>query len=109
MVDENSANYCTIRKVFGLEFTTSKLVSCQIHYKNDVNRASLKISDTYKDVFKTFVTKYVPSLLLLSTMTERNNWKRLLTYFHRLLHRSIGGILENTTFFMLLGTWVTQM
>ena len=52
MVDENSANYCAIRKVFGLEFTTSKVVSCEMHYKNDVNRASLKISDSYKDVFK---------------------------------------------------------
>ena len=29
MVDENGANYCTIRKVFGLEFATSKVVSCQ--------------------------------------------------------------------------------
>ena len=52
MVDENGANYCTIRKVFGLEFATSKVVSCQMHYKNDVNRASLKIGDSYKDVFK---------------------------------------------------------
>ena len=30
MVDENGANYCPIRKVFGLEFATSKIVSCQI-------------------------------------------------------------------------------
>ena len=52
MVDENSANYCTIRKVFGLEFATSKVVSCQMHYKNYVNRESLKIVDSYKDVFK---------------------------------------------------------
>ena len=52
MVDENSANYCAIRRVFGLEFATSKVVSCQMHYKNDVNGASLKISDSYKDVFK---------------------------------------------------------
>ena len=86
MVDENSANYCTIRTDFGLEFATSKVVSCQMHYKNDLNRASLKISDSYKDVFKTFVTKCVWSLLLLSTMTERNDWRRLLTYSHRLVH-----------------------
>ena len=52
MVDENGANYCAIRKVFGLEFATSKVVSCQMHYKNDVNRVSLKIGDSYKDVFK---------------------------------------------------------
>ena len=52
MVDENGANYCTMRKVFGLEFATSKVVSCHMHYKNEVNRASLKIGDRYRDVFK---------------------------------------------------------
>ena len=40
MVDENGANYSAIRKVFGLEFATSKVVSCQMHYKNVVNWAS---------------------------------------------------------------------
>ena len=52
MADENGANYCAIRKVFGLQFTGAKVVSCQMHYKNDVNRVSLKISDSYRDVFK---------------------------------------------------------
>ena len=33
MADENGANYCAVRKVFGLEFATSKVVSCQMHYK----------------------------------------------------------------------------
>ena len=86
MVDENSANYGAIRKVFELEFATSKVVSCQMHYENDVNRASLKISDSYKMCSKTFVMKCVQSLLLLSTMTKRNGWRRLLTYSHRLVH-----------------------
>ena len=63
MIDENGANYCAIRKVFGLDFVTSKVVSCQMYYKNDVNRVSLRISDSYRDLFKTFVTKCV--LLLL--------------------------------------------
>ena len=108
MVDENGTNYCIIRKVFGLEFATCKVVSCQMHYKNDVNRASLKIGDSYKDVFKTFFMKCVPSLLLLSTMTERNDWRRLLTYSHRLLHGSIGGMLGNITFFLLLGNWLLK-
>ena len=57
MVDENGANYCTIRKVFELEFATSKVVSCQMHNKNDINMASLKIGDTYKDVFKNICHK----------------------------------------------------
>ena len=58
---------------------------------------------------KTSVTKCVLSLLLPSTMIERNDWRRLLTYSHRSLHGSIGGMLGNTTLFQLLGTWVTQM
>ena len=45
MVDENGANYCAIRKVFSLEFVTSKVVSCQMHYKNDVNRMTDFIED----------------------------------------------------------------
>ena len=57
MVDENGANSCAIRKVIGLEFATSKVVSCQMHHKNDVNRASLKIADSYKDVFKNICHK----------------------------------------------------
>ena len=52
MVNENGANYCAIQKVFGLDFVTSKVVSCQMHYKNDVNRVSFKISDSYRELSK---------------------------------------------------------
>ena len=52
MVDENGANYCAIRKVFGLDFVASKVVSCQMHYKNDVTMVSFRISDSYRDLFK---------------------------------------------------------
>ena len=74
MVDENGANYCTIRKVFGLEFATSKVVSCQMHYKNDMNRASLKIGDTYKDVFKSICCK----MCSVTTIAEYNDRKKQL-------------------------------
>ena len=72
MVDENGANYCTIRKVFGLEFATSKVVSCQMHYKNDINRASLKIGDTYKDVFKNICHE----MCSVTTVAEYNDRKK---------------------------------
>ena len=72
MVDENAANYCTIRKVFGLEFATSKVDSCQMHYKNDVNRASLKIGDSYKDVFK----KVCHEMCSVTTVAEYNDRKK---------------------------------
>ena len=73
MVDENGANYCAIRKVFGLEFATSKVVSCQMHYKNDVNRASLKISDSYKDVFKNICHKMC-SITTVAEYNDRKKW-----------------------------------
>ena len=59
MIDENSANYCAIRKVFGLDFVILTVVSCQMHYKNDVNRASLRISDSYRDLFKKHLSQNV--------------------------------------------------
>ena len=52
MVDENSANYCVIQKVFGINFLTSKVVSCHMHYKNDVNRVSFLIGPSYRGLFK---------------------------------------------------------
>ena len=72
MVDENSANYCAIRKVFGFDFVTSKVVSCQMHYKNDVNRASFSISNSYRDLFKNICHK----LCSISTVGkyEKKKW-----------------------------------
>ena len=36
-VNENGTNYCVIKQVFGVNFMTSNVVSCQMHYKNDAN------------------------------------------------------------------------
>ena len=52
MVDEKDANYCAVKQVFGLHFMTSKVVSCQMHYKNDVNKASFRIGVCFRDEFK---------------------------------------------------------
>ena len=57
MVNETGANYCSIQRVFGLGFVTPKVVSCQMHYKNDVNRESFRISDSYRDLFKNICHK----------------------------------------------------
>ena len=43
IVDENSAKYCMIKQVSGVNFVTSKVVNGQMHYKNDVNRVSFRI------------------------------------------------------------------
>ena len=74
MVDENGANCCAIRKVFGLEFAKSKVVSCQMHYKNDVSRVPLKISDSYRDVFNNICHE----MCCIATVGEYNNKKKQL-------------------------------
>ena len=54
MVNENGAYYCAIQKVFGLDFVTSKVMSCQMHYKNNVNRASsglVKVTEIFSETF----------------------------------------------------------
>ena len=73
MVDENSANYCAIRKVFGLDFVTSKVVRCQMHYKNHVNRASLRIRDSYRDLFKNICHK-THSISTVGKHNEKKKW-----------------------------------
>ena len=52
MVDENGANYCAIKQVFGLDFMTSKVVSYQMHYKHHVNKTSFRIVASFRDEFK---------------------------------------------------------
>ena len=71
MVNENSANYCAIQKVFGLEFFTSKVVSCLMNYKNDVNRVTLKIGPSYRDLFKSICH----GMCSVATMAEYNEKK----------------------------------
>ena len=56
-----------------MEFATSKVISCQMHYKNDVNRASLKISDSYKDVFKN-ICHEMCSITTVAEYNDRKKW-----------------------------------
>ena len=74
MVDEKGANYCAIRKAFGVECAASKVVSCQMHYKNDVNRVPLKISDSCTDIFKNICHEMCSA----ATVGEYNNKKKWL-------------------------------
>ena len=73
-INKNGANYCAIRKVSGLDFVTSKVMSCQMLFKNDVNRASFRISDSYRDLFKNICHK----MCVIATLGEYNEKKKLL-------------------------------
>ena len=74
MVDENGANYCAIQKVFGLDFVTARVVSCQMHYKNDVNRVSFRIGPSYMDLFKSICH----GMCYIATMAGYNEKKKWL-------------------------------
>ena len=41
MVDENVANFYGLKEEFGLDFVMSKTVSCQMCFKNNINKSSL--------------------------------------------------------------------
>ena len=73
MVNENDANCCATQKVFGLDFVTSKVMSCQMHYKNDINRASFRISESYRDLFKNICHK----MCSIATIEEYNEKKEM--------------------------------
>ena len=73
MVDENSANYCTIQQVFGVNFMTSKVVSCQMHYNNDVNRVSFRIGPRYRDLFKS-ICYGMCSIATVAEYSEQKQW-----------------------------------
>ena len=73
MVNENGANYCAIRKFFELNFVTSKVVSCQMHYNNDVNRVSLRISDSYRDLFKN-ICHEMCSIASVDEYNKKKKW-----------------------------------
>ena len=73
MVNENGANYCAIQKVFGLDFVTSKVVSCQMHYKNDVNRVSFRIIESYRDLFKN-ICHEMCSIATVGEYNKKRKW-----------------------------------
>ena len=54
MVDKKGANYSVIKDIFDVDFMTFKVVNCQIHFKNDVIKASLRLGVSFRDEIKTF-------------------------------------------------------
>ena len=73
MVNENGANYCAIQKVFGLDFVTSKVVSCQMHCQNDVNRVSFTIGPIYRDLFKS-ICHETCSIATVAEYNKKKKW-----------------------------------
>ena len=109
MVDEIGANYCAIQKVFGLDFVTSKVVSCQVHYNNDVNRVSFRISPSYRDLFKSICHR----MCSVATMAEYNEKKKWLDEIANIFPDISWWLTwwdaRSVTCFLLLDALATQM
>ena len=72
MCDEGSANYCAIWQVYGEIFTNARVVGCQWHFKNDVNRHSKDVSPDMRELF-------MPALQLQSIRSSKVTWMTLET------------------------------
>ena len=62
-----------IKQLFGANFFTSEVVSCQMHYKNDVNRMSLRTELSYRDIFKS-ICYGMFSILTVGDYNEQRQW-----------------------------------
>ena len=43
--------------MFGLELVPSEVVSCQVHFKNDINKVLAKLGGSFREEFKNICTK----------------------------------------------------
>ena len=77
MVDENGVNYCAIKEVLIVDFMTSRVVCCQMHYKNDIIKASLRLGMSFRDEFKN-TCKRMCTLATVTQYNEQKKWYRLL-------------------------------
>ena len=76
-------------KGFGLDLVTSKVVSCQMNYKNDANRVSLRITESYRDLFKSIFHE----MCSIATVAECNKKKKWLD--------------EKANIFLNITPWIT--
>ena len=51
MVDSSGANYCAVKLIFGLEYMTEKLISCQWHFMHNMEQLALKLDENIRDEF----------------------------------------------------------
>ena len=109
MVDKYGANYCTIKQVLGVNFMTSKVVSCQMHYKNDVNRVSFRIRLSYRDLFKSICY----GMYFIATLAHYNEWKQWLeeiaNLFSDISHWVAWWDSRELSHFLLSDIFATQM
>ena len=48
MVDSSGANYCAVKLVFGIEYMSQKLISCQWHFVHNMEQLSSEFDEDIK-------------------------------------------------------------
>ena len=51
MVDSSGANYCAVKLVFGIEYMSQKLISCQWHFMHNMELLSASFDEDIKEEF----------------------------------------------------------
>ena len=51
MVDSSGANYCAVKLVFGIEYMSQKLISCQWHFMHNMEQLSSEFDEDIKEEF----------------------------------------------------------
>ena len=70
MADEHGTSFCGVREAFGLDFIMLRVVgNCQMHYRNDVNKASAKVGRSFECGFKKICSKVCVVIMIV----EYNN------------------------------------
>ena len=57
--------------MFGPDLVMSKIVSCQMHLKSDVNKALAKLGDSFRGALKKRYSKMLQWQWLLSTVNKK--------------------------------------
>ena len=66
--------------MFGIDFVTSKVVSCQMHYKHDVNKASFATGVSFRDQFKNICHEMCTIGTMAQYNEQKDGWLKLLIF-----------------------------
>lgn len=86
MVDEAQANYTGVEQVFGWDFRREKVISCQQHYKSNVNLVARQISYTYQHAFKDICFRMCNCATVAEYNTLKSDLDKYVAMFPNIRH-----------------------
>ena len=86
---------------------TSKMVSCQMHYRHDVNMAAFRIRASFSDEFQSICDKMYTIATIEQYYEWKNSWMKLLICSLTYPEGLPGGMQRSTPCFLLLDNLAT--